>query len=293
MKGAQINLDCAVVAITGGGRGIGLATARLFAEHGAVVCIGDLDGAAAADGAASIGPRAHAFTVDVASRESFDAFVAGVERAAGLVDVLINNAGIMPVGRFVDESPEATEKIFAVNVHGPINGMQIVLPGMIERRRGHVVNVASMLGKTELPGLATYTASKHAVVGLGAAVRAELAGTGVTLSTVLPSIVNTELASGIDLGFGKLIRVEPEDIAAAILGTLAGRPKEVPVPHLLGLYPVLRPFVPESIENVVRGRIGHDRAITGVEGARAAYEQRAAAQPTRNTQASGKKAGDR
>jgi hypothetical protein len=157
--------------------------------------------------------------------------------------------------------------------------MRAVLPGLIERRRGHVVNVASLLGKTELPGLATYTASKHAVVGLTAAVRPELAGTGVTVTAVLPSIVNTELASGISLGLGRLIRVEPEDVAAAIVGSLDGRPRELAVPRWLGLYPALRPLIPDQLEALARKLIGDDKALTAVDPeTRAAYEQRARGQ---------------
>jgi short-subunit dehydrogenase len=217
--------------------------------------------------------------LDVSSRESFEEFAAEARRTVGPIDVLVNNAGIMPAGRFLEESEETTAAIFAVNVAGVVNGMRTVLPGMVERRCGHVVNVASMLGKTELPGLASYTASKHAVVGLAAAVRAELAGTGVTVTTVLPSIVRTELSSGINLGLGRLIRVEPEDVAAAVVRSLDGRPKEMSVPRWLGLYPVLRPLIPEAVESLVRSALGDDRAITAVDARdRDAYEQRLAVQ---------------
>lgn len=276
MKAAPIELEDAAVAITGGARGIGRATAMEFARRGARVAIGDLDAAAAADAAAAIGIRAHAFALDVASRESFAAFVGAAEERVGRLDVLVNNAGIMPTGAFLAETESTTEAVFSVNVRGTINGMRTVLPGMIDRGRGHVVNVASMLGKTELPGLATYTASKHAVVGLTAALRPELVGTGVTISLVLPSIVNTELASGISLGLGRLIRVEPEDVAAAIVGSLEGRPREIAVPGWLGLYPVMRPMIPDWLETLARRLIGDDRALTGVDStARAAYERRA------------------
>jgi NADP-dependent 3-hydroxy acid dehydrogenase YdfG len=279
MKPGKIELADAVIAVTGGGRGIGLATARLFAQRGARVCIGDLDSATADDAADSIGAQARPFALDVGSRESFEEFAAAAQRTVGPIDVLVNNAGIMPAGRFLEESEETTAAIFSVNVAGVVNGMRTVLPGMIGRRRGHVVNVASMLGKTELPGLASYTASKHAVVGLAAAVRAELAGTGVTVTTVLPSIVKTELSSGINLGLGRLIRVGPEDVAAAVVGSLDGRPKELAVPRWLGLYPVLRPLIPDAVESLVRSALGDDRAITAVDaGGRDAYEQRLAAQ---------------
>jgi NADP-dependent 3-hydroxy acid dehydrogenase YdfG len=279
MKPGKINLSTAVVAITGGGRGIGRATAERFAQAGAAVCIGDLDADAAADAAAAIGESGHPFALDVRSRESFEEFVAAASESVGPLDVLVNNAGIMPAGRFLDESDATTDTVWSVNVAGVVNGMRAVLPRMIERRRGHVVNVASLLGKTELPGLATYTASKHAVVGLTAAVRPELAGTGVTVTAVLPGIVNTELASGISLGLGRLIRVEPEDVADAIVGSLDGRPKELAVPRGLGLYPALRPLIPDQLEALVRRLIGDDKALTAVDPrARAAYEERSTGQ---------------
>jgi short-subunit dehydrogenase len=185
----------------------------------------------------------------------------------------------MPTGRFLDEQMATTEAVFGVNVAGPVNGMRLVLPGMIERGRGHVVNVASLLGKTELPGLASYTASKHALVGLTAAVRTELGGTGVTLTTVLPSVVNTELSSGIAIPLARLARVEPEDVARAIVDSCAKRPKEVAVPRWMGLYPVLRPFIPDQVETLVRRLIGDDKALSAVDPAgRAAYAERIAQQ---------------
>jgi NADP-dependent 3-hydroxy acid dehydrogenase YdfG len=197
MSAPKIDLERAVVAITGAARGIGRVTAEEFARRGATVCLGDLDGAAVAVAASAIGSTAHPFRVDVRSRESFAEFVEAVARTAGPIDVLVNNAGVMAAGRFLEERAATTDTVLAVNLAGPMHGMRLVLPGMIDRGRGHIVNVASMLGKIEIPGLATYVASKHAVVGLTAAVRSELTGTGVTLTVVLPSVVNTELSSGI------------------------------------------------------------------------------------------------
>lgn len=279
MRATRIELEGAVVAVTGGGRGIGRATAERFARAGAAVCIGDLDADAATDAAAAIGTGAQPFALDVRSRESFEAFVRAATDSVGAVDILVNNAGIMPTGRFLEESEAMTETVWGVNVVGVVNGMRAVLPSMIARRRGHVVNVGSMLGKTQLPGLATYTASKHAVVGLTAAIRPELAGTGVTVTAVLPSVVNTELSAGISLGIGRLIRVEPEDVAAAIVGTLDGRPKEVAVPRWLALYSTFAPLIPDLVEDFVRRVIGDDKAITAVDpDARAAYEERARGQ---------------
>ena len=279
MKPEKIDLARAVVAITGAGRGIGKATAERFARRGATVCLGDLDKESAAEVAEAIGPKAHAFPLDVTDRRSFARFIKAAEAVAGPLDVLVNNAGIMPAGAFLEEEERITEAIMAVNVTGPANGMREALPGMIGRGRGHIVNVASLLGKTELPGVATYTASKHALVGLTAAVRPELAGTGVTLTTVLPAVVNTELASGIPIPMARIMRVEPEDVARAIVESCSSRPKEVAVPRWGMLYPMLRPFIPDQVEDLLRRVIGDDKALTSVDPkGRAAYIDRTARQ---------------
>lgn len=282
MAGRSIELAGAVVVITGAARGIGRATAAQFAERGARVCLGDLDTEGVATAAAEIGRGCEPFQVDVRSRESFTEFLASIELAVGPVDILVNNAGVMPVGRFLDESDATTSTIFGVNVAGPIHGMRLVLPGMIERQRGHIVNVASMLGRTELPGLATYTASKHAVVGLTAAVRREMDGTGVTLTTVLPAVVNTELSSGITIPLARVIRVEPGDVARAVVNSVQSRPKEVTVPRWMGLYPVVRPFIPDVVESIVRKVVGDDKAFNAIDPERrAGYTERLARQAKR------------
>ncbi|MFL5832134.1 MAG: SDR family oxidoreductase [Solirubrobacteraceae bacterium] len=281
MAHARIDVEDAVVAITGAGRGIGRATAELFAESGARVCLADLDGEAAGGAAEAIGERASAYAVDVRSHESFADFIASAERVAGPIDVLVNNAGVMPSGSFLQEGEAAIEMALAVNVLGPAHGMRLVLPGMLERGRGHVVNVASLLGKTELPGLASYTASKHALVGLTATVRRELNSSGVTVSVVLPSVVRTELSAGIalPLGLGRLLQVEPSAVAKAIVGSCQSRSREVTVPAWLGLYPALRPLVPGRLEDLVRRLIGDDRVLSAVDsGERAAYARRLADQ---------------
>jgi hypothetical protein len=278
MSAPRIELAGAVVAITGGARGIGRSAAERFAALGARVCIGDLDGDAAATAAAELGAGVQPFQVDVRSLHSFREFLASAEATVGPVDVLVNNAGVMPTGPFLDEDEATSELILAVNVLGPIHGLRVVLPGMIERGHGHVVNVASMLGRTELPGLATYVASKHAIVGLTNAVRTELDGTGVTLTTVLPSVVNTELSSGFSVPFARFVRVEPADVAKAIVDSVGDRPREVAVPRWMALYPTLRPFIPDALESVVRRLLGDNRAMGPADPTRAVYSQRIAQQ---------------
>ncbi|GAB2978208.1 SDR family oxidoreductase [Nocardioides montaniterrae] len=254
----KIQLNGALVAITGGARGIGLATAKACVAKGARVAIGDLDVELATTAAAELGPTVTAHPLDVSDKDSFEAFVAAAEAAHGThVEVLVNNAGIMPNGAFLDGSERIDRLQFDVNVHGPIHGMRAVLPAMTERGHGHVVNVASLAGKFPLQGLAVYNATKFAAVGLTAAVRLEMAGTGVSVTCVLPSAVRTELSSGIDLGV--LPTVEPEDIADAIVGSVRSRAAEIAVPSYVGFATKTVPLIPEGAVRLIR-RLAHDDA---------------------------------
>ena len=269
-----IPLDGASVAITGAARGIGLETAAEFMRRGARVAMGDIDEEAVATAAGSLGNGAHGFPLDVGDRESVAAFLAAAEGELGPLDVLVNNAGVMPTGRFLSEPDAVTETTLGVNLWGPIWGMKLALPGMVERGSGHVVNVASLMGKFYLPGVATYSGAKYAVVGLSAAVRDELHGTGVTVTTVLPSAVQTELVAGIKLP-AALPRVKPQDVARAVADSCRKRQPEVSVPGWLGHAAPVAELAPSGIVGLVRRLAGHDRALEADAEARAAYEARA------------------
>jgi NAD(P)-dependent dehydrogenase (short-subunit alcohol dehydrogenase family) len=273
-----IDLAGAVVLVTGGGRGIGRATALAFAERGARVCIGDRDGRAAEEARAAIGRDARAFTVDVTSRASFAKYVQDALEAYGRIDVLVNNAGVMPLGSFLDQADSISRVTLDVNVWGLVHGMRLVLPAMIAAGRGHIVNVASMAGKIPIPGMAIYNASKFAAVGLTAAVRREFAESGVSVSAVLPGAVRTALASGVPLGRG-LPTVNPEVVAEAVIRSVDTRRAEIPVPGFLRGWDLLSAIVPERLMSFGRRMIGDNRALTSVDPAkRGAYEQRVAEQ---------------
>ena len=272
-----IALADATVAITGAGRGIGRATAAEFAAAGARVALGDLDADTALDTAHEIGSNAAAFALDVTSRGSVDAFLEAAAAEFGPVDVLVNNAGVMPIARFLDEPDSISATTLDVNVWGPIHGMRAVLPTMIARGRGHIVNVASMAGKQHLPGLAVYCASKFAVVGLTATVRDEVAVSGVSVSAVLPSMVKTELASGISVP--SPLAVEPEDIAAAIVDSVRTRDGEIAVPGWLGPANAAMAITPAAVSSLLRRVARFDRGLDALEQpARADYTTRVSQQ---------------
>jgi short-subunit dehydrogenase len=268
MNYPTIDLEGAVVAVTGGARGIGKATADLFATKGATVCIGDLDG----------GDGPNAYVVDVTSRDSFAEFTGAVLERFGRIDILVNNAGVMPLGDFLSEGDAISRTTLDVNVWGLIHGMRLVLPSMIERGSGHVVNVASMAGKLVVPGMAVYNASKFAAVGLSAAVREEYRDSGVSVTAVLPSAVRTRLASGVPLGHG-MPTVDPEDVARAIVGSVDSRRAEITVPRYLAGWDLLNAAVPERLMRLGRKLIGDRRALTEVQhDVRAAYDEAIGAQ---------------
>jgi NAD(P)-dependent dehydrogenase (short-subunit alcohol dehydrogenase family) len=269
------SLQDRVVAITGGARGIGKATAQALARHGARVAIGDLDLDVARATAAELGERAHAYELDVTSRDSFARFLDSVESDVGPLEVLVNNAGIMPLGPFVEETDASAIRQIDINVHGVIFGMKEALPRMQKRGHGHVVNIASAAGKGGFPNAATYCATKHAVVGLSEAVRAELRETEIEISVVMPALVNTELGSGVEAGRA-VKKLEPEEVAEAIVEALRLPRFDVFVPKSVGPISKMMSLLPRPAREAVARFLKADQILVQVDDARrAAYEKRA------------------
>lgn len=263
-----------VVVITGAGRGIGLATASHFAAEGAIVVIGDLDDDVAAKAALQVGGRTVAHVVDVADRASFARFIAFAEKQ-GPIDILVNNAGIMPLSPLVDETDDATDRIIDVNLRAVITGTKLVAPGMIARGSGHIINIASAVGRIAVANGATYSASKFAVMGFSEAMQSELAPSGVDVSCVLPTVVDTQLAAGISATKG-MRAVRPEEVAATIID-VAGTPRfETWVPRWSkGLFYSTN-VLPRRIRNGAAHALGADQALSKIDTeARSEYERRA------------------
>ena len=192
-----------VVAITGGARGIGKATAEACAAQGMKVAIGDLDEAGAKSAAEEIGGGAVGTALNVTERESFERFIDFVDEQLGPVDVLVNNAGIMHLGRFVDEDDSSTQRMIDINVNGVLYGMKVVLPRFLARDDGHLVNIASSAGKGGYRGRRDLLRDQ-ALRGRRERGRArgDCRDTAIEVSCVMPGIVNTELAAGLPAARG-------------------------------------------------------------------------------------------
>lgn len=270
------SLSGKVVAITGGARGIGKATAAALVAKGCRVAIGDLDLELAEKSAAQLGGGTVALPLDVTDRASFERFLDEAERQLGPLDVVVNNAGIMPVTPFEEESEESIRRQIDINLIGVITGTQMAIKRLRPRGSGYIVNIASQAGKSGLPGIATYSGTKHAVVGISEAVRAELRDTGIEVLCVMPTVVNTELTSGVGQRWVK--PVEAEDVANEIVAAMEVPRFDVFVPRANGaIYKVLGPL-PRSWREALGRAMKVDKLMTEVDhGARRAYEDRAAA----------------
>ncbi len=264
-----------VVAITGGARGIGRATATTLVREGAKVAIGDLDHAAAEQTATEIGGGTIGLALDVTDLGSFEAYIDAVEAKLGPVDVIINNAGIMLLGDFFDEDLNLSRRQIEINLWGVLIGSQLAGKRFRRRGRGHIVNIASVAGKSGYPGGATYCATKHAVVGLSESMRGELKDSGVEVSCVMPSLVNTELASGV--GSARFVKnVDPQDVANEIVDALKEPRFDVYVPRSNG--PLLKGMsvMPRGLQDRATALFKADKVLSDVnDQARLAYQQRA------------------
>lgn len=266
-------IEGTAVIVTGGARGIGRATVERLARAGASVAVGDLDPDLLDDVTAEFGSRVMAAHLDVTDPASWRTFLESVADL-GPWDVLVNNAGIMPLGSVLKEEDALTRAIFEVNVHGPINGIKAVAPAMVERGQGHIVNVSSAVGRVPVPDAATYSASKFAVVGFSEALRMELAPSGVDVSLILPAVVQTELSDGVPQAKG-MKPVTPEDVAAAIESVIREPRPEVWVPNWTQALTKITQAMPRRFQDFVDRTTNASQLLAGVDpAARAAYEER-------------------
>lgn len=208
-----MRLDGCTAIVTGGSSGIGLAAAGLLAARGAHVALLARDPERLEAGREAVrthvkdaSQRIIAVPCDVSDRERTAAAVREVEEALGPVDVLLNCAGYCTPGRFLELSEDEIERQISVNLLGTINPTRAVVPGMIERGRGYVANVASMGGYIGIYGYSGYSPAKFGVMGFSEVLRSEMRPHGVGVSVMCPPNVDTP-------GYARELALEPEETA--------------------------------------------------------------------------------
>jgi NAD(P)-dependent dehydrogenase (short-subunit alcohol dehydrogenase family) len=262
------------VAVTGGAHGIGRAIAAHFARAGARVAVGDLDADAAQAAAAEIGGTAFGTQLDVSDRDSFAAFLDLAEERHGPLAVMVNNAGIDWIGPFHEEPDEVTRREVDVNLIGAITGSRLALQRMLPRRTGHLVNIASGVGRVPLPGSAVYSATKHGVVGLTESLRLEYRDSGVGFSVVQPAQVDTAMLDG-QARPRLLPVVTADDVAAAALRAVQRDKFEVWVPSSQAITAKIGTILPRRAREAVLRALGVADIAGGTDqAARRGYHER-------------------
>jgi len=219
-----------VVLVTGGGGAIGSAVCRRLSEEGAKVCVADRNGAAAqavADSIIAAGGRASSYTFDISDYSKVKAVVSDIESTIGPIDVLINNAGWDRFSNFLDMTPDSWDELIAINLRGPMNLCHAVLPGMVARGRGRVVNVSSDAARVGSSGESVYSACKGGIISFTKTVARELARKGVTLNVVCPGPTDTPLLRTF-LGEGEGGKKVYAALERAIPMKRLGNPEDLP-----------------------------------------------------------------
>ena len=220
-----MRLEGRVALVTGGASGIGAATCRRLAAEGARVAVTDLNAGTAQAVAGEL--DGGAYELDVRSTASISAAVAAAERDLGPLEVLVNNAGYDEFGFFARSDEAMWDRVLAVNLRGTIAVTHAVLPGMQERRRGRIVNVASEAGRVGSRGSAIYSAAKAGVIGFTKTVAREAARYEVTANAVAPGPIETPLLMAAPEQLGEMgERLVQGMVGATQLGRL-GQPDEV------------------------------------------------------------------
>jgi len=259
-----MDLRSRLAVVTGAASGIGRATSLELARRGARLALLDIDAVgvrATVDDVAALGGEARAHVVDMADADAVAAIAERIVREQGDVDLLVNNAGIAVAAPFARTTEDDWDRLFAVNVRGPLRLARALMPSMIHRKNGQIVFVASLAGLIGAPGLVAYTTTKFALVGLAEALRLELEETGVGITVVCPGFVRTNFAKATRYDASPLARflddapawygLRKEHVARALVdAALARKPLVVLGPEKMGWW--LKRLAPEAAFAVTR-----------------------------------------
>ncbi|MCF8570233.1 SDR family NAD(P)-dependent oxidoreductase [Gordonia sp. HY002] len=260
-----------VVAVTGGARGIGFEIAEQVIAAGGRVALGDIDSDAVGKAAADLGVEG--IELDVTDAASIERFLDTVEERVGPVDVLVNNAGIMPVGSFLDYDEALIRRTVEIDFVGVILGTRAAARRMAARGGGQIVNIASVAGRLAAPGLSVYNGAKSGVIEFSETVDFELASQGVRVSAVLPSFTNTALVTG--LKTNSMVRsVDTDVVGREVLTTIATQRVRAMAPMSLRWVDVT-PAMPIGVKRWLAGVTGTKTMFLDTDqSARAAYSRR-------------------
>jgi short-subunit dehydrogenase len=256
-----MKLESQRVLITGAGGGIGRALARELATRGARLCAMEYSpdaGDRLREELQSLGAAPLLAIGDVTRADNRDAAIGLVERAWGGLDLLINLAGVLDFCRYQDEDPGMVSRLLKINLEAPMQLTLSVLPGMIERGHGRIVNVGSMFGSIGFPLFAAYSASKFALRGFSQALRRELAGTGVGVTYVSPRAVKTPLNPPVIHAMaerGMMHMDAPEPVAQAIVRAIERDRKEAYLGFPEGLFARINGILPGLVDRALAGQL--------------------------------------
>ncbi|MEK6674465.1 MAG: SDR family oxidoreductase [Planctomycetota bacterium] len=254
----RFELEGRVVLITGASGGIGRACAVEFHRNGAKVVAAARSGDRLAELQNELGSdRLEAVVMDVTDSEQRQAGLDRARQRFGFIDVLVNNAGWASFGSLLHLPAEHLDRMFALNLSAPVAMIQAVLPEMIERRSGQIVNISSVVGYQPLPRMAFYSATKAALNALSSALRMELRGSGVDVILIAPSSTNTGFFQAAEQTDTKAIRFEkgqhpPEQVARAVVRGCRNRRKEVVLSLEGKLLTVIRRISHRLADSIIR-----------------------------------------
>lgn len=241
-----MKLDGSVALITGASHGIGHATACALHARGCAVGLVARSGPELDAACSALGSRAAFAVADVAEMDQVERAVTDITEKLGMPDILVNNAGIGAYGAMLDQETGLFERLMRVNYLGTVNATLAVLPAMVERRRGHIVNIASIAGRLGAPFEAAYSASKFAVVGLSESLAAEVQALGIGVSLVNPGPVATKFAEARGVPFQRSVPrpLRAERIAHAVVEAIEGDRFEQTLPRWLRIGVAVRSVSP-------------------------------------------------